>query len=163
MDQRRRRRRRRRPRHLAEFVRPGGRAEEADGGSALVQGYAHGPSHGRRGLLATGRSDQPAEATREYSAVPYVVCVTHSVSTVHYVHEVPPSAVHELTRCGRKRMHAVYPTQHGTLPSTVSHSERYPTQHGMPPSMVSHSARYPTQHGIPPSTVSAGTGAYSHA
>ena len=87
MDQRRRRRRRRRPRHLAEFVRPGGRAEEAGGGSALVQGGLRAwPITWRRGLLATGRSDQPAEATREYSAVPYVVCVTHSVPTVHYVH-----------------------------------------------------------------------------
>ena len=64
-----------------------GRAGGGGGrGSALVQGYAQWPITRRRGLLATGRSDQPAEATREYSAVPYVVCVTHSVSTVHYVH-----------------------------------------------------------------------------
>ncbi len=69
------------------FVRLDRRAEEADGGSALVQGYSGAwPITWRRGLLATGRSDQPAEATREYSAVPYVVCVTHRVSTVHYVH-----------------------------------------------------------------------------
>ena len=67
-----------------EFVRLDRRAEGADGRSALVQGYAHGPSHGDEACLPlVGRTSQPRPpvSTQQYptwsaSRTAFPLCIT---------------------------------------------------------------------------------------